>query len=165
MVELPFGRCQHPQTLTYLFPEFSSPKTDVGVPQFQMVRPKISKRSFLDTLWSFALPTFLFRSAQFCAREMARGPKETLFLGWDELGSPGLHRISPKTNITATNPDDLLVRFLISIQKKLYFKIFGRAVPEVRLKSLFSGIKNPGRLHVTCFPFSQRPKVISIILV
>ena len=51
MVELSFSRRRHPKTLTYLFPEFSSPKTDVWVPQFEMVRPKNSKRSFLDILW------------------------------------------------------------------------------------------------------------------
>ena len=97
MVEVTFGRCQNSKTVTCLRPGFSSLKRDVWVPQREMTRPKISGRSFLETLpktwhWQF----FWFQSVQFWARESARGPKKALFLRWDKLGSLGLRGISPK---------------------------------------------------------------------
>ena len=57
------------------------------MPQSEIARPKISKRSVFDTLQKLGTEKFVVLAIQFCARETACGPKKVLFLGWMNLGS------------------------------------------------------------------------------
>ena len=80
---------------------------------------------------------------------------------------------SPRLNMAALNPELSLLRFSLLIQKTSFFVTYPKNVifkfsvepfwmkdPEVLFRD-----ENPGRLHVTFFIFSQRPKVSSNIVV
>ena len=55
-----------------------------------------------------------------CAQHRNRKwPLKTLFLRWDELGLLSLCRISPPLNITATNPNNVISRFLLGIRNNI----------------------------------------------
>ena len=90
--------------------------------------------------------------------------QEYIFLRWDEIGSLGLHGISPKLNKTAQTLEIWCYVFPWGLHKlpcqTFRLSCFRSAVQ----KSLFWE-KDPGRLHVTFSEFSQRPKVSLIVIV
>ena len=105
---------------------------------------------------------FLFFAIQFCARETARGPKKNLFLEWVELGSLGLRGISPRLNMTATHPENLILRFFRypqNVISKFSVDPFWMDDPKVLFRD-----ENSGRLQVTFFEFSLQPEVSPIII-
>ena len=81
----------------------------------------------------------------------------------DWTWSLGLRGISRGLNKAAENPENSMLRFLLSIQKTLFQNFRSSRFGWTIQKSFFRD-KNPGRLHVTFFDFPQRPKVGSIIL-
>ena len=79
------------------------------------------------------------------------------------LSRRGLRGNCPPLNVTETSSEKLMLRVLLSIQKRYYFKIFGRAVSKWRPEKSFFHDENPGRWTVAFFVVSPRPKVSSSI--
>ena len=86
-------------------------------------------------------------------------PKTNCF--WDELGSLSLRGIFLMLKLTATKPWKFDDMFSLGVQKKNDFKIFSRAVPEVRSKKVFSWIKSR-KIAQDFFDF-RKSKVSSVI--
>ena len=110
-----------------------------GLPLFQL-KYRFNSGTVSTQGLGLVLKMFCFSLFNFVPEKTHVGPKN-IVLRWDELGSLGLRGISPRLNITAINLENLLLSFLLGVQKKLYFKIFGRALLDAWPKSPCSGIK------------------------
>ena len=89
MVKLSFDRCKKSKTIFIL----EKGRFGAGI---RNGSTRIWRRMFLDTLPKTGDWKLLFDFIQFGRKETPYGPKKTLFLKWDELGSLGLRGISPK---------------------------------------------------------------------
>ena len=140
---------------------FLSRKRDVLVPQLEMARPKISKKSIFGHLSkNVALSMFLFLPIHFWARETASGLKKTLFS--DEMNLSRQVYVGFLWSHTY-QPQILKVEchiFSISYSKIIILNFSVEPVQKHESKFL-SQDENPDRLPVTFFQFSQRPKISS----
>ena len=157
MVELTSGPCQNSKTVPCFRPGFSSVKRIACVPRFETIRPKIlRKRFFFDTLRflkrSPHVFCFCFSLFSFSPEKPQVNPKKRCF--WD-----GMNLLR-----WAKNPEKLLPSFSFGIQKTKSFQNFRSSLLNGWPKSPCFRDKNPGRLHVTFFVFSQRSNVSSIII-
>ena len=141
-----FGRCENSKPGVYFFPRFFALKREVWVcrgPQWidQKLWSKVFRIFFHQKHWHWK--KILFSAVQFFrARETARGPKKTLFLGWLQLGSLGLRGIPSRLSITAINPENVFVlRFLLGVQKKNISKFSVEPFLIDDPKDIFPGIK------------------------
>ena len=85
-----------------------------------------------------------------CQRNRSRTQK-ALFLGWDEVGSLGLHGIFPKLNITATNPENSMLRFFIMYRKNIISKFSVELFQkhDATTQKSFLRDKKPPSFHLT----------------
>ena len=86
------------------------------VPQWKMATKTLND-TFLDPQQTRSTPNFsIFGQSVSCQRN--RTWTQKMFF-WDELGSLGLRGISPRLCMTATNSENLMLRFWLCIQKNL----------------------------------------------
>ena len=147
------------------FQDFYQWKGTCGCRHPNWLDQKISKWKFFGHLTkTVALNCLLFSAVHFWPRETALGPETTFFLGWDELGSPGLRGISPRLNITSTNPERFTLQFVLGIRKTWFRNCRSSRSRSTTQKSFFRG-KNPGSPAHDFFQFSQRPKIGLVLIV
>ena len=85
-------------------------------------------------------------------------PKKHCFWDGMNLGHWVYVGFLPRLNITAINPEGLMPRLLLGVQKNIILKILGPAVLDGRPKSPFPGMKILRRVHVTFFAFFPTAK-------
>ena len=64
---------------------------------------------------------------------------KTLFLRWVELASLDRREIFPELNITSTKSENLVLRFVLNIQKILFHKFRSSRTRSMTQKVLFPG--------------------------
>ena len=138
-LDLLLAVAKNSKPVMYFFPGFSSLKRTFVRRSTkwhdQKSRNKILRTSYQKTHHS----KFLLFACSVACQKTACGPKKTLFLRWDELGSLGLRGVFRTLTKKATNPEKSMLRCLLDIQKntipKLSVELFWMDDPKV----LFSG--------------------------
>ena len=146
------------------FQDFYLWKGVFGCRNPKWIDQKFRNKSFWIFDLSVALKSLCLELFSFVPEKLPVDQKNSLFVEWDVLGSLSLCGISSALNATATKPENPMLRVLLSIQKTLFQK-FRSSRFGWRTQKSSAWDKNPGRMHLTFFVFSQRSDVGSIITV
>ena len=110
-----FDHCKNSKAVTYILPGLLSWQWDLFELQSKMARPKNFKMKFWMPYQKSTTQNAYLMAIQFCAGEIACGPKKHCF--WDRMNLNfemlGLHRIYPTLNIKATNTKNVMLRFCL----------------------------------------------------
>ena len=152
MVALTFADAKIQNQSRTFFQDFDPWKETLRFRNSKWLDQKFRKEIFRIPYQKLDAQNFLIQSVQFCARETACGPEQTLF--WDGMGwtwvAGSTCDISPTLNTTTTNLENFMPSFLLGAQKKLFQNFRSTRFGWTTQESFFRD-KNPGRLRVTFF--------------
>ena len=141
LVQLTFSHCQNSKKVMYKSSRIFLPEKGT----FAYQHPKRLNRIFWDHV--LRIPYQIRKSQIFCfwllslVSQILLIDPNNIVLWWDELGSPGLHGISPTLNITATNPENSNATLSVRYRKNIISRLWPNVL-DGRLKSLFPGAKS-----------------------